>query len=159
MPVELGNIQVPATGQKITADENGRLNVPTRPIVPFIEGDGTGPDIWHAAMRVLDAAVQKAYAGERKFEWMEVLSGGKAFKRCDSWLARYITKRSWRGVHRYDHRLNDLIFQESWVYTYRDPERFWFDLSNAYRNCIAVTEVGYNLEIALNTDCNLQGAR
>ncbi|MCH8852396.1 MAG: NADP-dependent isocitrate dehydrogenase, partial [Planctomycetes bacterium] len=75
MAVELANIQVPATGEKITVDGKGRLTVPTHPIVPFIEGDGTGPDIWRAAVRVFDAAVEKAYAGERKIEWMEVLAG------------------------------------------------------------------------------------
>ena len=73
--VELKNIQVPAAGEKITAESNGRLNVPNRPIMPIIEGDGTGPDIWRAAVRVLDAAVEKAYGGERKIEWMEVLAG------------------------------------------------------------------------------------
>ncbi len=86
MAVELKNIQVPATGEKITAESDGRLNVPNRPIMPFIEGDGTGPDIWRAAVRVLDAAVEKAYGGERKIEWMEVLAGGKAHDKTGEWL-------------------------------------------------------------------------
>lgn len=72
-------------GQKITIN-NGKLNVPNNPIVPFIEGDGTGPDIWRASVRVLDAAVQKAYNGERKIEWLEVLAGEKAFNQTGSWL-------------------------------------------------------------------------
>lgn len=70
-------IMVPANGSKITV-ENGVLNVPNNPIVCFIEGDGTGPDIWAAAQHVLDAAVAKAYAGERQIAWMEVFAGEKA---------------------------------------------------------------------------------
>jgi isocitrate dehydrogenase len=65
---------------------NGKLTVPDHPIVPFIEGDGTGPDIWRASVRVLDAAVAKAYAGQRKIEWLEVLAGEKAFKATGDWL-------------------------------------------------------------------------
>ncbi len=65
-------------GQKITMGANGKLNVPDNPIVPFIEGDGTGPDIWKASVRVIDAAVEKAYKGTRKISWMEVYAGEKA---------------------------------------------------------------------------------
>ncbi|WP_409251605.1 NADP-dependent isocitrate dehydrogenase [Bacillus sp. SCS-153A] len=72
-------------GQKITV-ENGTLNVPNNPIVPFIEGDGTGPDIWASASRVLDAAVEKAYNGERKLVWKEVLAGEKAYNQTGEWL-------------------------------------------------------------------------
>jgi isocitrate dehydrogenase len=72
-------------GQKITV-ENGVLNVPNDPIIPFIEGDGTGPDIWAAASRVLDAAVEKAYNGERKIVWKEVYAGEKAYKITGEWL-------------------------------------------------------------------------
>lgn len=73
-------------GSKITMDANGRLNVPDTPIVPFIEGDGIGPDIWRAAQRVFDEAVKKAYAGQRKIEWKEVLAGEKAFNQTGTWL-------------------------------------------------------------------------
>jgi len=66
--------------------KNGRLDVPNDPIIPFIEGDGTGPDIWHASVRVLDAAVEKAYAGKRKIAWKEVYAGEKSFTRVNSWL-------------------------------------------------------------------------
>jgi isocitrate dehydrogenase len=72
-------------GEKITL-QNGELQVPNNPIVPFIEGDGTGPDIWASASRVLDAAVEKAYNGTRKIEWKEVLAGEKAFKQTGEWL-------------------------------------------------------------------------
>ncbi|MBO9661739.1 NADP-dependent isocitrate dehydrogenase [Dokdonella sp.] len=75
----------PAGGAKITI-ANGVLNVPDNPIVPFIEGDGTGPDIWRASVRVLDAAVEKTYGGKRKLHWMEVLAGEKAFNQVGSWL-------------------------------------------------------------------------
>ena len=78
-------IQVPEDGQKITI-ENGKLRVPDRPIIPFIEGDGTGRDIWRAARRVLDAAVAKAYGGRRQIAWMEVYAGEKSFKQFGTWL-------------------------------------------------------------------------
>ncbi|MCE4956317.1 NADP-dependent isocitrate dehydrogenase [Macrococcoides caseolyticum] len=71
--------------EKIT-NSNGVLNVPNNPIVPYIIGDGTGPDIWNAAVRVLDAAVEKAYNGEKKIEWKEVLAGQKAFDNTGEWL-------------------------------------------------------------------------
>ncbi|MCM3122691.1 MULTISPECIES: NADP-dependent isocitrate dehydrogenase [unclassified Mesobacillus] len=72
-------------GEKITV-KDGVLNVPNNPVVPFIEGDGTGPDIWAASVRVLDAAVEKAYKGERKIVWKEVLAGEKAFNQTGEWL-------------------------------------------------------------------------
>ena len=78
-------IEVPADGQKITID-NGKLMVPDNPIVPFIEGDGTGPDIWRAAVRVLDAAVAKAYGGKRKINWMEIYAGQKSNDLFNTWL-------------------------------------------------------------------------
>ncbi len=73
------------TNGKITV-ENGVLNVPNEPIIPFIEGDGTGPDIWAAAVRVLDASVEKAFGGEKKIQWKEVLAGEKAFNQTGEWL-------------------------------------------------------------------------
>jgi isocitrate dehydrogenase len=66
--------------------KDGHLNVPNEPIIPFIEGDGTGPDIWRASVRVLDAAVEKAYGGAKKIHWKEVLAGEKAYKQTGSWL-------------------------------------------------------------------------
>lgn len=72
-------------GQKITL-ENGKLNVPDNPIIPFIEGDGTGPDIWAASVKVFDAAVEKAYNGKKKIAWKEVLAGEKAYKTKGEWL-------------------------------------------------------------------------
>jgi isocitrate dehydrogenase len=81
----LKSIQIPQEGEKILF-EGGRLKVPERPILPFIEGDGTGPDIWRASVRVMDAAVAKAYGGGRKIAWMEVFAGEKAFKRFNTWL-------------------------------------------------------------------------
>ncbi|MDX2009558.1 MAG: isocitrate dehydrogenase (NADP(+)) [Myxococcaceae bacterium] len=74
-----------STGEKITIS-NGKLNVPKNPVIPFIEGDGTGPDIWRASQMVVDAAVDKAYKGERKIHWKEVLAGEKAFKSVNNWL-------------------------------------------------------------------------
>lgn len=76
---------VPAGGQKISI-KNGKLVVPERPVIPFIEGDGTGRDIWRASVRVLDAAVRSAYGARRKIEWMEVYAGEKAFNAFKSWL-------------------------------------------------------------------------
>src|SRR6476619_992336 len=75
----------PSDGAAITR-EHGRLVVPDNPIIPFIEGDGTGPDIWRASVRVLDAAVEKAYGGKKKIAWMEVYAGEKSFKQFSNWL-------------------------------------------------------------------------
>ncbi len=72
--------------EKITMGTDGKLNVHNYPIIPFIEGDGIGPDIWKAAVRVLDAAVEKAYKGEKKIEWMKVLAGQEAFDKTGSWM-------------------------------------------------------------------------
>ena len=79
-------IQPPGGGIRITMNEDGILHVPDVPIIPFIEGDGTGPDIWRSAQRVLDAAVEKAYGGQKKIAWMEVLAGEKAFNENGRWL-------------------------------------------------------------------------
>jgi len=76
---------VPPQGQKITIS-NGKLTVPDQPIIPYIEGDGTGADIWRASVRVLDAAVAKAYGGKRKIHWMEVYAGQKANDLFNTWL-------------------------------------------------------------------------
>lgn len=77
---------LPTEGERITIGEGGKLNVPNNPIIPFIEGDGTGPDIWAASKRILDAAVEKAYKGEKKIAWYEVFAGEKAFNTYNSWL-------------------------------------------------------------------------
>jgi len=79
------NLKVPASGAKVSIN-NGKLNVPDNPIIPFVEGDGTGRDIWRASVRVFDAAVQKAYGGKRKIHWMEVYAGEKSYKMFQSWL-------------------------------------------------------------------------
>ena len=79
------NIVVPEKGAKITIN-NGVLNVPHNPVIPFIEGDGTGRDIWRASNRVFDAAVEKAYNGKRRIAWMEVYAGEKAYQKFGSWL-------------------------------------------------------------------------
>jgi isocitrate dehydrogenase len=78
-------LKPPATGTPI-ARRDGKLVVPDNPIIPFIEGDGTGPDIWRASVRVLDAAVEHAYGGKRRVAWMEVYAGEKSFKQFDTWL-------------------------------------------------------------------------
>jgi len=75
----------PPTGGKITIAD-GKLNVPENPIIPFIRGDGTGPDIWAASERVFDAAIQKAYGGKRKVSWFEVFAGEQSFKKFNNWL-------------------------------------------------------------------------
>jgi len=75
----------PPEGAKITV-QNGKLFVPDNPILPFIEGDGTGPDIWRSSVRVMDAAVAKAYGGKRRIHWMEVYAGEKSNKLFNTWL-------------------------------------------------------------------------
>src|SRR5215211_1350001 len=74
----------PPAGEKITRTD--RLTVPDQPIIPFIRGDGTGPDIWAASVKVMDAAVEKAYGGKRKIAWMEVFAGEAAKNKFDNWL-------------------------------------------------------------------------
>jgi isocitrate dehydrogenase len=71
---------------KITMGANGKLQVPNQPIIPFIEGDGIGPDVWSASRKVIDAAIEKAYKGARKIEWKEMLAGEKAFNQTGEWL-------------------------------------------------------------------------
>src|SRR5213594_1773981 len=75
----------PPKGEKISL-KNGKLNIPQNPVLPFIRGDGTGPDIWAASQRVFDAAVQKAYGGKRKIAWFEVFAGETAKNKFDNWL-------------------------------------------------------------------------
>ena len=79
------HVKVPEGGAKISI-QDGKLQVPDNPIIPFVEGDGTGRDIWRASVRVFDAAVEKAYGGRRKIHWMEVYAGEKSFKLLQSWL-------------------------------------------------------------------------
>ena len=78
-------LNIPADGAKITIN-NGVLSVPNNPIIPFIEGDGTGADIWRASVRVFDAAVAKCYGGARKIHWMEIYAGEKSNVQFQSWL-------------------------------------------------------------------------
>jgi isocitrate dehydrogenase len=73
-------------GEKITKQEDGRLRVPDNPIIPFIEGDGIGPDIWHAARTVMESAVSIAYGGRREIEWLEVAAGEKGYQQTGEWL-------------------------------------------------------------------------
>src|SRR5579871_704496 len=78
-------IPVPANGQPIEY-ANGSYTVPDHPVIPFIEGDGTGRDIWKASQRVFDAAVEKAYGGKRAVKWFEIYAGEKAFREFKTWL-------------------------------------------------------------------------
>src|SRR6476646_9792789 len=78
-------LKPPATGTAITK-KDGRLIVPNDPIIPFIEGDGTGPDIWRASVRVFDEAVKKSYGGNKQIVWKEVLAGQKSFDKTQNWL-------------------------------------------------------------------------
>jgi isocitrate dehydrogenase len=83
--VQFKQYELPKEGEPITM-KDGKLQVPDKPIIPFIEGDGTGPDIWAAAQRVLDAAVEKAYGCQKKIAWYEVYAGEKAYKKFNEWL-------------------------------------------------------------------------
>lgn len=85
MKYDYKNVVVPADGERIEI-KDGKLHVPDLPVIPFVEGDGTGRDIWRASVRVLDAAVEKAYQRKRAIRWMEVYAGEKAFTRFNSWL-------------------------------------------------------------------------
>ena len=81
-------VVVPVEGQKITLDSDGKLVVPNNPVIPYIEGDGIGVDVSPAMIKVVDAAVKKAYAGDRKIEWMEIYTGEKSTQIYgeDAWL-------------------------------------------------------------------------
>src|SRR5881397_1534517 len=85
MPASYNGVAVPANGARISYS-GGRYQVPDNPIIPFIEGDGTGRDIWRASSRVFDAAVEKAYNGKRRIVWYEVFAGEKAKAKFDTWL-------------------------------------------------------------------------
>ena len=79
------------SGAKISLSRRGKLQVPDNPIIPFIEGDGIGPDIWAAAQKVLDAAVEKAYSGSKKIHWKEVYAGEKANAKKGEWLPKELS--------------------------------------------------------------------
>src|SRR5258708_6963542 len=85
MPASYNGVPIPADGAAITYGAGGFV-IPDNPIIPFIEGDGTGRDIWRASRRVFDAAVQKAYGGRRHVAWYEVFAGEKAFTKFQNWL-------------------------------------------------------------------------
>ncbi|MCB9516462.1 MAG: NADP-dependent isocitrate dehydrogenase [Candidatus Latescibacteria bacterium] len=84
--IDFKQVSPPTTGEAITLGPDGSLRVPNHPILPFIEGDGTGPDIWRASQRVFDAAVEKAYGGKRKIHWFEVFAGDKSHSQFGEWL-------------------------------------------------------------------------
>jgi isocitrate dehydrogenase len=85
MAASYNGVSVPSGGKKISF-VNGKYDIPENPIIPFIEGDGTGRDIWKASARVFDAAVEKAYKGKRRIAWYEVFAGEKAKAKFDNWL-------------------------------------------------------------------------
>src|ERR1700741_4432903 len=85
MASSYNGVAIPASGKKI-GYSGGRYDIPDNPIIPFIEGDGTGRDIWKASRRVFDAAVEKAYGGKRRVVWFEVFAGEKAFNAFKQWL-------------------------------------------------------------------------
>src|SRR6185295_13842550 len=80
------HVRVPSEGERIEVGADGAWRVPDRPIIPFIEGDGTGPDIWQASVRVFDAAVAKCYGGKRRVHWFEVFAGEKAQREFSEFL-------------------------------------------------------------------------
>ncbi|HUK48718.1 MAG TPA: isocitrate/isopropylmalate family dehydrogenase, partial [Terriglobales bacterium] len=87
MPDSFNGVPVPRDGGRINY-QSGRLQVPNNPIIPFIEGDGTGRDIWKASVRVFDAAVHKAYNGKRRVVWYEIFAGEKAKAKFNDWLPK-----------------------------------------------------------------------
>src|ERR1700678_3969463 len=86
MKTSYNGVQVPAAGSAIQYSADGMFSVPDRPVIPFIEGDGTGRDIWKASRLVFDAAVEKAYGGRRSVAWLEIFAGEKAFRQFNEWL-------------------------------------------------------------------------
>jgi isocitrate dehydrogenase len=135
----------PQADPQIIGIQNGHLLVPDRPTIPFVEGDGSGPDIWQAARRVLDAAVEKAYHGQRKVEWLEVYAGGKSFQLFDTWLPddTLTAFRQYRvgikgplttpvggGIR----SLNVTLRKELDLYVCQRPVRWFQDVPSAVRN-------------------------
>jgi isocitrate dehydrogenase len=86
MKSSYNGVQVPSTGSAIGYSDDGMFSVPDKPVIPFIEGDGTGRDIWKASRLVFDAAVEKAYGGKRSIAWLEIFAGEKAFRQFNEWL-------------------------------------------------------------------------
>jgi isocitrate dehydrogenase len=86
MKPSYNGVTVPPNGKAIEFKPDGAFHVPDHPVIPFIEGDGTGRDIWKASRQVFDAAVAKSYGGKRKIEWLEIFAGEKAFKQFNNWL-------------------------------------------------------------------------
>ena len=86
MKSSYNGVQVPSAGSAIQYSADGMFKVPDKPVIPFIEGDGTGRDIWKASRLVFDAAVEKAYGGKRSVEWLEIFAGEKAFRQFNEWL-------------------------------------------------------------------------
>ena len=100
MQTSYNGIPVPTDGEPIKYSD-GKFTIPDHPIIPFIEGDGTGRDIWKASQRVFDAAVEKAYGGKRTVKWYEVLAGEKAYRQTQNWLPDDTVKAT-RGLSRVD---------------------------------------------------------
>src|SRR3984885_7381577 len=86
MKTSYNGVQVPAAGSAIQYSADGMFSVPDKPVIPFIEGDGTGRDIWKASRLVFDAAVEKAYGGKRSVAWLEIFAGERAFRQFNEWL-------------------------------------------------------------------------
>lgn len=106
---------------------------------------------WQLSDNALAATVNASMDEQCPLAWLD--------EQCDGWLAHYITQRSWRGVHRYDHRLNEILFPEEFIYSFRDPEKFWFALRDRYPSCISISEAGKDLNISLDPRCNLERAQ
>ena len=150
------------TSGKITV-ENGVLNVPNTAIIPFIEGDGTGPDIWAAASRVLESAVEKAYNGEKKIEWKEVLAGQKAFDQTGEWLPQEtldvineyliaikgpLTTPIGGGIR----SLNVALRQELDLYTCLRPVRYFTGVPSPVKRPENTEDIYAGIEYAKGTD-------
>ena len=94
MQTSYNGISIPANGHRIEYRE-GNYNVPDRPIIPYIEGDGIGRDIWRASRRVFDAAVEKSYGGNRAVEWYEILAGEKSYRKTQEWHLKTRLELRW----------------------------------------------------------------
>jgi pimeloyl-ACP methyl ester carboxylesterase len=105
---------------------------------------------WQLSDNELASKVNASMDQKCPLDWLD--------SQCDGWVGRYVTKRSWRGVNQYDHKLNKVLFPEKFIGKFRDPEKFWYALRELHPNCISISEIQSDLDIYLNEACNLARA-
>ena len=132
----MSNVKIPSDGAKITVNQDGTYNIPDNPIITFIEGDGIGPDLWRASVRVFDAAVEKTFKGSKKISWAEVYAGEKALEITKEWLPQETTD----------------VISEYLVSTYRGMRYMYSLFSDLHRTCCRMLGFDRTLHVGLNLE-------